>query len=324
MRNRVGRAGGGEEARHQLAAADDPAAQASQRISDQVIGMARYTGKQLALETLEQGEALRRAAMRNRTKVPLIAEGDSWFNFPGGSDGFTSASDVITSLEDNHGYEVTSVACHGDTIEDMAYSRTQFAEFRRKLQKMNDRGEIPRAVLLSGGGNDVVGDGFGQLLNHKSSPNPGLNESVVDETLYGRIWPAYETLIAAVLEISETVLGEHIPILLHGYAYAVPDGRGIFPEAGPWLQPAFEAKGYNWGEDGMMMRMIVEDLIDRLNTMQQEMIARRSDELLRHVDLRQAFPRDDDHRDWWHDELHPTREGFGKVASVFDGVLQSL
>lgn len=324
MRNRVARAGGDEGARHEIAAMDGSLPQASQRISDQVIGMARFTGKQLALETLEQGEVLRKAAVRNRTKVPLIAEGDSWFNFPAGADEFASASDVITSLEDNHGYEVTSVACHGDTIEDMAYSRTRFAEFRRKLQKMNDRGEIPRAVLLSGGGNDVVGDGFGQLLNHKSSPNPGLNERVVDETLYGRIWPAYETLIAAVLEISDTVLGEHIPVLIHGYAYSVPDGRGVFPAAGPWLQPAFETKGYYWGEDGMMMRMIVEDLIDRLNTMQQEMIAHRSDELLRHVDLRQAFPRDDDHRNWWQDELHPTRQGFDKVASAFDEMLKSL
>src|SRR5229473_2502907 len=42
----------------------------------------------------------------------LIAEGDSWFDYP--------FHDVLRLLEDDHGYDVESVAHRGDTVEDMA------------------------------------------------------------------------------------------------------------------------------------------------------------------------------------------------------------
>ena len=47
----------------------------------------------------------------------LVAEGDSWFNYPW--------TDILRLLEDEHGYEVESVAHYGDTIEEMAYSGGQ-------------------------------------------------------------------------------------------------------------------------------------------------------------------------------------------------------
>src|SRR5688500_17382096 len=44
----------------------------------------------------------------------LVAEGDSWFDYPW--------HDVLRILEDHHGYDVESVAHKGDSIESMAYS----------------------------------------------------------------------------------------------------------------------------------------------------------------------------------------------------------
>ena len=43
----------------------------------------------------------------------LVAEGDSWFDYP--------FNDVLSLLEDNHGYDVESVAHKGDRVEEMAY-----------------------------------------------------------------------------------------------------------------------------------------------------------------------------------------------------------
>ena len=47
---------------------------------------------------------------------------------------------------------------------------------------------------------------------------------------------------------AEKILGrKDIPILIHGYAHPVPDGRPFltgWPLPGPWLQPGFSAKGY--------------------------------------------------------------------------------
>lgn len=318
MRRWVALAGSDEVAHHRIAPAAVPAAQANLRISDDVVKKARRTGRRLAVEALDQ-TPMRSVATRSGVKTRIIAEGDSWFDFPG--------SDVINSLEDNHGYDVTSVARRGHTLEHMAYSGGEIAQFGRALQKMQDHGEPPSAVLLSSGGNDVVGDEFVQLLNHRSSPNPGLNRSVLDGILYERIWPGYETLISAIIELCKTILGEQIPVLIHGYAYPVPDGRGVWGLGwllpGPWLLPSFEAKGYRPDTDSATMQKIVDIVVNSLNTMQQEMVARRGDNLVRHVDIRPVIPRADDHTIWWQDELHPTSDGFDAVAREFDKAINS-
>jgi hypothetical protein len=43
----------------------------------------------------------------------LLAEGDSWFDYP--------LHDVLRLLEDDFGYDVESVAHKGDRVEEMAY-----------------------------------------------------------------------------------------------------------------------------------------------------------------------------------------------------------
>ena len=74
----------------------------------------------------------------------LIAEGDSWFDYP--------FHDVLQMLEDDFLYDVESVAHKGDTVEDMAHSGGQFEEFARRLEKLLRANKVPRAILLSGGG----------------------------------------------------------------------------------------------------------------------------------------------------------------------------
>src|SRR6185369_9662547 len=106
-----------------------------------------------------------------KTAVVLIAEGDSWFDYP--------LHDVLRLLEDDFLYDVESVAHKGDCVEDMAHSQGQFEEFARRLEKLLRDGKVPKAILLSGGGNDIAGDEFAILLNHAASTLPPLNESIV-------------------------------------------------------------------------------------------------------------------------------------------------
>jgi hypothetical protein len=48
----------------------------------------------------------------------LVAEGDSWFDYPW--------TDILCILEDTYFYDVESVAHKGDRIEDMAYMGGDF------------------------------------------------------------------------------------------------------------------------------------------------------------------------------------------------------
>jgi hypothetical protein len=136
-----------------------------------------------------------RAAGDPATAGVLVAEGDSWFDYP--------LNDVLRMLEDNHAYDVESVAHKGDSVEDMAYGRGQLEELTRRLEKLLRRGVVPKAILLSGGGNDVAGDEFGMLLNHTRSAIRGLNEQVVAGVIDERVKFAYLTILSAVTAVCE-------------------------------------------------------------------------------------------------------------------------
>jgi len=245
----------------------------------------------------------------------LIAEGDSWFDYP--------FHDVLKELEDLHGFDVESVAHKGDRVEDMAYSDGQLDDFTRRIEKVVRRGDQPKAILLSGGGNDIAGDEFGMLLNHAASARRGLNQQVVRGIIEERLYDAYATIIAAITAVCERTLGSRIPILVHGYGYAVADGRGFLGGAwilpGPWLEPGFIQKGYL---DMAQRQPLMRDLIDQFNAMLQSITSAPQFSHVRHIDLRAdlaTYPAN--YKMDWGNELHPTERGFATVAARFAAAL---
>ena len=241
----------------------------------------------------------------------LVAEGDSWFDYPG--------TDVLGVLEDEHGYDVESVAHKGDRVEDMAYSGGQLTKFTRTLERVIRRGTVPTAILLSGGGNDIAGDEFAVLLNHAASPVGGLDKHILEGVIDNRLFYAYLTILAAVTAVCKKKAGVEIPILVHGYDYPVADGRGFWGGwwflPGPWLEPGFREKGF---QPGGLRDAVLKALIDRFNKMLRTIVAMPEFAHVSHVDLRGLLPRtSSDYKKWWDNELHPTEKGFKKVAAQF-------
>jgi lysophospholipase L1-like esterase len=285
------------------------------------------TRRALTGEAINRGRQTAQQILRHRARVAssdgpigragvLIAEGDSWFDYP--------FDDVLEVLEDRYGYDVRSVARHGDRLEEMAYGSGQLEELARLLEKLQHSGNVPKAVLLSGGGNDIAGSEFGFLLNHALSANAGLNDHIVAGVIDERIRLAYLTIITTVTEICAATFARDVPIIVHGYDYPVPDGRGfaggwwLLP--GPWLEPGFRAKGY---EDIRRRISIARELIDRFNDMLQEIAASGPWTHVRYVDLRKSLSAGIDDQAWWQEqrykeswanELHPTRTGFALIT----------
>jgi len=246
----------------------------------------------------------------------LVAEGDSWFNYPG--------KDVLSALHEL-GYDIEHVAKPGDLIESMAYLPGELAEFARVLEKLARRQIRPKAVLLSGGGNDVAGDQFQMLLDHAASKKPGLNEDVVRGVIDVRVRNAYDSIIKAITKLCHDIIDDKIPIpiLLHGYGNPVPDGRGFWGGAlllpGPWLRPGFDQKGFT-DQDANTATM--EVLIGRFNTM----LAAVADGFkhVHYVDVRGALQNGPNYRQWWANELHPKDRGFDAVAKIIADKLDGL
>lgn len=266
--------------------------------------------------------AARRRRARGRSAGLLVAEGDSWFDYP--------FFDVLEELEAEFDYSVESVAHKGDTVEEMAYDPSQLDRLARTLGKLASARRVPRAILLSGGGNDIAGDGLSVLLNHKRSGLAPLCEPVVAGLLDERLRCAIVTLASAVSRLCRASFDRTLPILIHGYDYPVPDGRGylggfwILP--GPWLAPGFRKKGYP--DDQLRQRCeIMATLIDRFNALLAGIAGGPGLEHVRYVNLRGSLSQDlsgKAYKDWWNDELHPTEPGFTKIAGRFHTVLRSL
>jgi hypothetical protein len=269
-------------------------------------------GRALAAQAIKARE--RRPATRSRgpAKGLLIAEGDSWFDYP--------FFDTLERLEDAFGYEIESVAHKGDTVEGMAYDASQTQTLARMFDKLGQRGAQPRAILLSGGGNDIAGDELAILLNHASSGLPPINESIVQGVIDVRLKTALITVISGVTALSKHYFDRAVPVLIHGYARPVPDGRGylgggwILP--GPWLKPGFTQKGYAdlKGNCGL-----IGTLIDRFNAMLQTIPSTPGLGHVTYLDLRPVLATDPGgpYKKMWNDELHPTKPGFELVAGAF-------
>jgi len=286
-------------------------------------------GRSQAQSVLDRRRA--RAARRLRAAVPratresaglLLAEGDSWFDYP--------FFDVLEELEEGFGYAVESVAHKGDTVEEMAYDANQLDKTARALEKLGRDGQVPRAILLSGGGNDIAGDEFAVLLNHKLSSLPPLNEQVVAGLIDGRLRAAIIELASAVTHLCQQSLKATVPILIHGYDYPVPDGRGylggFWMLPGPWLAPGFRKKGYP--DDELQMRCdLMVTLIDRFNDVLKGIAGGPGLGHLRYLDVRGTLSprlRGQAYKTWWGNELHPTEQGFASVAARFDQLIRQI
>jgi lysophospholipase L1-like esterase len=281
-------------------------------------GMAH--GRDLARKVIA---ARKKKAGKPGMKAPgdlVIAEGDSWFDYP--------FVDVLERLEDKFNYRVESVAHKGDTIESIAYDASQVEKLAKLFDKLAAQAAKPRAILLSGGGNDIAGDEFAVLLNHKLSTLPALNEQVVNGILDERLRFAIVSVLSSLTALSEQYFKRRIPILVHGYGNAVPDGRGYLGGAwvlpGPWLRPGFVAKGY---DDLTFCAGVVADLIKRFNLLLQSITTDPGFKHVTYLDVRgvlsstlpgKAYKKD------WNDELHPTQSGFQAVANEFNKVIQGL
>jgi len=272
-----------------------------------VLGSSRAAA---ALKLARRATRPRRAAA---DKGLLIAEGDSWFQYP--------FFDVLKKLK-KKGYRVETAAHWGDNVEDMAFDPAQTQGLAERFEDVRRRGLVPKAILLSGGGNDIAGEEFSVLLNHKLSGLHPLNARVVDGVLADRVLHAYAALIAFVTRLSRDCFGQVVRVVIHGYGNAVPDGRGYLGGAwklpGPWLEPGFRRKGYG---DLQERVAVTEDLIGRFNRLLAAIPSQPGFGHVRYRDVRPLLPNDRSYKTWWDNELHPTSRGFEWVATALDAAI---
>ena len=288
-------------------------------------------------------------------RIILVAEGDSWFEYLNRdllnraenvyADDLTDVVDQLSQIPNsgilaelsNYGYQIESAAHRGDTLASMANDDKQFAELAAVIERVSEK-ELPVAVILSAGGNDLIEkvslsaeDGLSSkailLDTLLRADGEGLDSSSVDFRL-GEFSNDFHTLLTKITRKCEEHLDAPVPIFVHGYDYTVPDGRGYsplaFPFAGPWLQPAFERMGYyNLKTNTELM----EDLISQFNERLADIAGSPGFSHVHHVDLRGCLSnqlRKIEYQWCWDNEMHPTKRGFEIVSALFDAEIQTV
>ena len=214
--------------------------------------------------------------------VKLLTEGDSWFQYP------IMLDDTIDYLL--NGYAIRSLGAAGDLLSDMLDQGEVFDEFSKVK---------PDAILLSGGGNDLLGDGRLAIYIKEfvvgRPPRKYLNSQF--SSFLNEAASNYGELISRLIEQNE-----NIQIFCHSYAYA-------FPDNGKWLGRPMRKKNIT---DEKLQHEIIKVIIDRFHR-KLLAIKRKHSNNVNLIDCRKLLPKKDD----WHNELHPTSSGFKRVSDKF-------
>jgi lysophospholipase L1-like esterase len=216
-----------------------------------------------------------------------VAEGDSWFRLPA----FIYPETMLDFAAETR--PITNLAHWGDTLNQMI-TLGQYLPFLRTRKT--------QFLLISGGGNDVLGQNLEQCLNLFDArfTTPEHASFYVRQLFFDQLDAVerqFMTIVNQVSSISPTTR-----LVLHGYDYARPIEHGVF------LGQHFERRGIMPRADGPLCRAIVKFMIDQFNK-RLASIAEHY-EFVTFLDFRGTILDGQ-----WFDELHPKSAG-AKALSV--------
>ena len=256
----------------------------------------------------------------------VLAEGDSWLSIYLPRNG-----NLLTWLESEHDVVVLDLSYPGDTLAEMARGR-QFELFQRLISD-EQRGWRFDAILLNGGGNDLIGTGLKRILHRPARRRTTMRaEDCIDrarlDRLLRRIERCYRKFIDARLE---SALNNRCPMLTWSYDFITPRQCGAqllgVTIAGPWICPQLDAAGF---VSSALQKSITDNLLVTFKRRVLEPLARDQTLNVHLVDTQGTLaPASTAHLSStgdWADEIHPSAQGWaklgGRIGSALDALLQ--
>lgn len=275
-----------------------------------------------------------------KDNVVILAEGDSWFQFPRVYFKIDPVKDIIDWLIDHPKYAVYSLAAGGDWLSNIFYS----GEYVEELPKVS-----PDVFLISGGGNDLVGNNrlASMVINPKLEDKRKLvkgslldklykmrkNDKIIDAKKYLRglrfISDEFFTFLnlyfvqyfVFLFSLSQVEKYKKMIIITQGYDFALPNDKSRgnflsiqriindFTDTGHWLYQPLNMKGITNKKD---QEAIIYTMIYEFNEMMIQLATFNGLPNLFHIDCRGYATEDD-----WFDELHLKSDGFKDITKVY-------
>jgi hypothetical protein len=269
-----------------------------------------------------------------------LAQGDSWFSighFPP-----WSTTNILFQLMLSRSSVIVDCARPGQVLAHMTNTTTQH-DFLRLLRDESHHGKFAiewDAILLSGGGNDLIDaaqapktNPLDQRLLLSGTEGPDPNAVTPGSAFISEAgWTAFCVHLGQVFDV---FLGERDrgngpnkdkPVLFHSYDLLTPRNAPAGP-LGPWLFKALTAYGIPAGA----WQATADELLKRLRTLLREIIAARPGANLHLVDtqgpngtLVRAVLGSQGVSGDWENEIHPTPHGYSLLAQQWRPVIDAL
>ena len=241
----------------------------------------------------------------------VLAEGDSWFSLRG-----IPSSNLLFQMKLPRTTIVVNMGSPGATISKMAEIAAD-SELGKAMSSLH--GYKWHAILLSGGGNDLIDDA--DLIIRKPSrytdPADCCDENELMKTL-DRVEAGYRTIVELRDQAGSSCKGK--PILTHTYDYVTPrnsPSRFLFmPLKGPWLYTALKNAGIQtryWNDVSDYLLFSLAERIESLATGPDKLPAFHVVNTINTL-VPAELGATHDSNDWI-DEIHPNSDGYKKIAS---------
>ena len=259
------------------------------------------------------GIALRAVApAAGKQNLRILAEGDSWFEYPLP---VTHGDGVIYQLQKLLGYGIANMAQHGLEVEQMMGLSLR----QEIITRLSDSRIRFDALLFSGGGNDIVGDQFCIWL--KDSPPAPPPTQMLDMNAVNSALAILEAEYRELVDIRDQYSPQTV-IFVHAYDFPPVTGIGVCGE-GPWLKPSLDYAYKHLGvanPDPNDEFVVVKTLMQMFGAMLDRIAADPTVQKFIVVPTQGTLtPNASD----WQNEIHPSSNGFTKIAQKFQTSLQS-
>lgn len=252
------------------------------------------------------GTATALAAAAGFPPLQILAEGDSWFDYPAFFRG-----GIIPRLARRLGVPILNLAKAGDEVRFMmgVEERTLLT---RQLRDGCPAGGPWDVLLFSGGGNDIVDNPMALWIRDfdPAVPPAALVDGPRFTAALTLVKAGYEDLIALRDRLSPTT-----QLVFHGYDFAIPDGRGVCRLFGPWLKPTFDLRGF---PDIAAGQAVVRAMLLQFAAMLTALATRPGVTFVNGQGT--LAPQTAS----WDNELHPSAAGFDAFADLFAARLRAL
>lgn len=246
--------------------------------------------------------AIYRSASKGEKPRAILAEGDSWMRYAAGFS-------VIWHLEKiDKRNRICALASPGDELSEIVYGK-QLKRLERELRRGPGRNRKYDVLIFSAGGNDLLGKGrFGNYL--KPYVKGMTPKQVLDARILSKALDLLDVGYSKLLQL-RAKKSPKTKIYINSYDFAQP-GKGGVCGRGPWMEPGLVDAGVPpkmWSDVAAEFLKLYRKRLKKLEKDNKRFIVMETQGVLEVNE--------------WANEIHPTKNGFKKIARVFQNKLES-